>query len=183
MYSGVSQADIVTLPLDCAGEYTSGSIWTTDFDFGVEFTDISHAYIDWSGEITAGLVELNSNPDEPFPMDVGIIAYLEPPIRANTLLLGGEPTYPEPEPFDCWSEFELEYDVENWSGLLDGQGTISVYYTEYIIIEGGYIEHGLVQLDEASLVIDGTPVPEPGTVLFLLTGSFAISNFKRKRKH
>ena len=53
--------------------------------------------------------------------------------------------------------------------LLDGEGTIIIYYTESVFGgNGGYIEHGSVTLDRATLVIDGVVVPEPAS--FLLFG-------------
>lgn len=87
--SPMANADIVELPLDCNRVYSSHLIWTTDFDFGVPFTEISHVYMDWSGEITAGLAIFDTNPDDPFPLEVGIKAYLSSPIRARTTVWGG----------------------------------------------------------------------------------------------
>ena len=172
--AGMARATIVELPLAAEGEYSSGSLWTTDFDFGVTFTDISHVYIDWSGEIMAGLaVQGLIGPPDPLPKDVGIKAYLSPPIGASTTVWGGEATYPDPEPFDLWSEFELS-GSETWSGLLDGQGTIQIYYAELIIADGYYVEHGSVALNSATLVVDGVPVPEPATLLLVGAGFLSL---------
>ena len=73
--AGVAGADIVELPLACEGVYDFNQpYWTTDFDLGVTFTEISNVYIDWSGEITSGLAIYYSDPNAPFPMNVGIYA-------------------------------------------------------------------------------------------------------------
>jgi len=43
----VSSATIVDLPLDCAGTYnTDNPGWQTTFDLGVEFTEITHVFIE-----------------------------------------------------------------------------------------------------------------------------------------
>ncbi len=170
-----ARATIVELPLDCAGEYGSGpSYWSTDFDLGVAFTDISHVYMDWSGEITGGLGEYDFHPGEPFPLDVGIYASLgfNPGLRRVTIW-GGKATYPDPELFDCLSEFELS-GTSTWSDLLDGQGTTQIYYTEPIIADGWVVQHGFVTLDSATLVVDGTIVPEPATVSLFAFGALAL---------
>lgn len=89
-----SNADIVQLPLDCAGIYDLNTpAWTLDFDLGVTFTDISHVYIDWSGDITGGLATDPYTPGDPFPIDVEIGAYLgnSPNWRHTTVQGGRQP--------------------------------------------------------------------------------------------
>jgi hypothetical protein len=85
----VAKADIVQLSLPCAGVYDLNTpYWSADFDLGVTFTDISHVYVDWSGETIAALAAEYSNPDDPFSIHVGIGAYLEgPPIHKVYLAL------------------------------------------------------------------------------------------------
>jgi len=169
-----ADATIIEVPLDCAGVYeASTGPWTTEFDLGVEFTEISHVYIDWSGAITGGLAVDGSNPDEPFPMDVGIGAYLESaPNWRHTTHWGGAETYPEAEAFDVESEFI--YGSMPWSELFDGRGVITIEYNEAIIVGGTYVEGGSVLLDSARLVVDGTIVPEPTTVALLSVGVICL---------
>jgi len=179
-----ANADIVELDLfslGCPTEYDFNSpYWTTDFDLGVEFTDISNVYMDWAGEITGGLAVYDFHPGEPFPEYVGIYAYLRPPIGHSTSTWGGQSTYPDPEPFDCLSEFGLS-GTDTWLGLLDGQGTILIDYTELLKTGGQYVEHGCVTLDGAALVVDGTIVPEPSTILLLTIGMFALRVNERNK--
>lgn len=173
--SSLASADIVELDLFDLGcqelyDFNSPS-WTTDFDLGITFTEISNVYIDWSGEITAGLAVEGGS--DPFPLDVGIGAYLEkPPNWRHTILGGGEETYPHPEPFDNWSEFQ--YGGMPWSELFDGQGTITIEYQEPVSPDVSYVQHGSIVLDSAILVVDGVVVPEPTTLLFIVIGAIGI---------
>jgi hypothetical protein len=175
--SPLASADIVSLDLfdlGCQTLYDSNSsVWTTNFDLGVTFMEISNVYIDWAGEITGGLAMLYSNPEEPFPFDVSINAYLDMPVDAGVSIWGGEATYPNSEPFDCQLDFEL-FGLGSWSDLLEGQGTIWFFYEELIIIKGSYIESGSIVLDRANLIVEGVPVPEPTAFLFIIIGVIGI---------
>jgi hypothetical protein len=169
-------AAIIELPLAAEGRYDVNTPdWEMDFDLGVTFTDISHVYIDWSGEIMAGLAVDPMRPGpQPFPLDVGISAYLGAnPWPRLAAVYGGEATYPEPEGFDVQSEFGLPGET-TWSDLLDGQGTIVI---DHAILGGPYlvyVEFGFVVLNEATLVVEGTPVPEPATIIFLALGMLGL---------
>ena len=179
--SSLAKGTIFELPLDCNGVYDFDSpSWTSDFDFGISFIEISNVYIDWAGQITGGQAVYDSNPDDPFPIDVGIYAGLgfNPNLRITTLW-GGAATYPAQELFDLQSEIELS-GSSTWSDLLDGQGTITIGYTELIMIDGHYVEHGSATLNSASLVVDGIPVPEPATLLLLTIGIACIRGRKQR---
>jgi hypothetical protein len=77
--------------------------------------------------------------------------------------------------FDWLSEIEL-LGTASWSDLLDGQGTVWIYYKEAVLSEGWYVEHGSVDLTSAALVVDGTIVPEPATLLLVSFGAFFVRN-------
>jgi len=179
--------DVVELPLDCAGFYdVSTPAWTMDFDLGVTFSEISHVYIDWSGEITAGLAEYYSDPGNPFPLKVGVSAFLGSNPWRQKILWGGEGTYPLPEPFDIISEILPSV----WSDLFDGQGTILIGYEEINIWPptdpGYYIEHGSVMLNDATLIVEGTTVPEPTTLILFGFGFMSIRRWHkdlRRKSH
>ena len=179
--AGNVRATIIELPLDCAGTYNRSNYdWEIYFDCGVEFTQISHVYIDWEGDMTAALVEFSDNPNNPVPVDVGITAIIgqQPPWR-YTYVLRGKSTYPNPENFDIVSEFAKG--TMSWSELYDGRGSIRITYSEEAYLNGIYIIGGTVNLDNAKLIIEGDVVPEPITVLFLMIGTFGL-RFRRIKK-
>jgi len=188
---GQMQADIVELPLACEGRYDPNSpVWKMDFDLGVPFTEISHVYMDWSGEIMAGLATDPTIPGpQQFPIEVGIHAYLgRNPGARFARVSGGEATYPKPESFDCRSEFQLRGKT-TWSDLLDGQGTISIGYASLGMGAGcpgsgygGIIDFGFIALNEAIMVVEGTPVPEPATILLLAAGIKLRTKNKNMRR-
>ncbi len=168
--AGIVEIDL--FDLGCQFVYDLNSqYWTTDFDLGVTFIEISNVYIDWAGEITAGLAIDYRNPDETFPLEVGIYAYLSgSPFTRSITVWGGETTYPAPELFDCRSEIEST----NWSDLLDGQGTITIGSEGVIMLHGMYVEHGSATLDRATLIVEGV-IPEPGTLGLLGIGVIILS--------
>jgi len=170
-------ATIIEYPLDCAGTYTASG-WVSDFNLGVEFTDIAHVYIDWQGEITAARAVNYSNPNDPFPIDVGIHAHIGTvPNWKHTEYWGGESTYPNAQTFDVKSEFI--YGKMLWSELFDGKGEITIYYTSPSLLYGYVVEHGFVTLNDAKLIVDGTLVPEPVTIILLAIGACGIIRRKK----
>lgn len=177
-----ADADIVELPLAAEGRYDVNSpSWEMDFDLGVTFTEISNVYMDWSGEITADLVIDSSPGSDPFPIDAGICAYLGPnPWPRGAWIYGGAETYPEPELFDYRSEFALP-GATTWSDLLDGQGRIRIYLTGLFGPPGvSWLEFGYADLHSATLVVEGTIVPEPATILLLVAGIIGVRVSKRR---
>ena len=178
--AGNVRATIIELPLDCAGTYSFNDLWAINFDLGVEFTDIAHVYIDWEGEITAGLAIRYDNPEVTFPMNVGLTAVIERPFPwRHTTIWKGESTYPDSEPFDVRSEFI--YGTMPWSELYDGKAELRIGYIQVLMMNGEYIEPGLISLNNANLVIDGTMIPEPVTITLLSMGLVGI-RLRRKKQ-
>ncbi len=177
-FAGMADADTVELDLfglGCPTEFNwYNPYWQTDFDLGTGFIEISHVYIDWSGQITAALAqELDSQSlepiGEPFPIGVGCYASMGYPHR--TEIWGGQATHPVPEPFDLLSE--IPPGTSTWSDLLDGQGSITIGYTEVVGPYLRYVEHGLIDISSATLIVEGI-VPEPASIFLLAVGVFGL---------
>ncbi len=167
----------IKLPLGAEGRYDVNSpYWQTDFDLGVTFTEISHVYMDWSGTITGELTnwsgtitgELTTSgrpdPGNTTPLDAQFVAKLYELHPHNYFgwadVRGGAGTYPGPEPFDLLSEFT----DEGWSALLDGRGSIEIWFGGIARPGGFTVEYPSGQLDSATLVVEGTIVPEPASI-------------------
>ena len=171
-------ADTVTYPLvGCEGTYEAGIgySWSDTINLGVTFSEITSVSIDWSGELYAGLqVDPASNWQDVMPAPVYFAAILtdgQQQAIAGTPMGGGS-DYPNPDPFDAINEFSIYTDSlhpdDTWDQWLDGVGNINLRCvstgTVTVIVEYGYTE-----LDNATLIFEGTFVPEPIS-LMLLTG-------------
>jgi hypothetical protein len=190
VFVGTGRAETVSLDLSTLGIPTNfnhnSSYWQTNFDLGVTFTEISHVHIDWSGEITAGLAR-HVDPTthlpigDPFPLEVGPYAYMSGyPYTRIVSAHGGQTSYPLPEVFNLQSEFVLS-GTANWSDLLDGKGILGVGLSGYLPVldQAVIIEYGSFSLDSAVLMVDGTVVPEPGTLMLL---GFGFTQVLQRKK-
>jgi len=189
---GVCAAEgaIVEVSLPCEGRYdwqTPGS--TVDFDLGVQFSEISHVYIEWAGQIMAE-VRMDLGPCSPrdpdcfteYPTDVGLAAYIgEYPVYGSARIYAGEGTYPALESFSLRQVLELSSQGD-WADLLDGYGSIEISYVT-LVLPGNQVvvEHGYVDLHGATVIVEGTVVPEPTTLVMLLGGSLGMIRFRYGR--
>ncbi|MBN2019275.1 MAG: PEP-CTERM sorting domain-containing protein [Sedimentisphaerales bacterium] len=172
-----ASGDTVELPLNCAGFYDVNTpAWTYDFDLGVTFSEITNVYIDWSGEINGALVGSFYNPGNTYPLDIGIKAYLD--LWGSIEVYGGEETYPAPEPFAQTSTFRISQ--TSISELYDGKGTIMIYSTYPRLTDDIYIEYGSIMLNNATLIVEGTIIPEPSTLVLIGLGFIQVI---RRRRH
>jgi hypothetical protein len=152
-----------------------------DFDLGVEFSEISHVYINWSGEINAGLSQGIGDP-EPIPFYGQLTAGIGPIPGEGWLrsasVWGGVSTYPDPEPFNLSSEFFLYQPGVTWDSFLDGKERITIFIPS-MVGDPPPISQGSVVLNNATLIVDGTIIPEPATFVLLGLGFLPI---RRKQK-
>ncbi|MHC4364061.1 MAG: PEP-CTERM sorting domain-containing protein [Planctomycetota bacterium] len=177
-----TNAALIGCNLNSTGPYAENQVWTADFDLGVAFTEISSVYIDFCGSIGASAyMWLPSGPVESYD------AYFKPQLYelgsgtplGSAYLYGGQGTYPAPEAFDT----QLPLAVSDFSPLLDGIGTIKIgfhptYPMETVLMEK--VEDAFGHIDCATLVFDGTVVPEPTTVLLLAFGALALRKKHRR---
>ena len=187
VYQVPARADIIQLDLlslGCPTEFNSNfNWWQTNFDLGVTFTQISHVYINWSGTITAGLWQ-SLNPvthqpvGDPFAVNEG--AYADFGIgqfSRQAVVEGGATSYPVAETFNLQSEVISRPPPTIWSDLLGGKGTCGIGYNAAFPVLGNAVilEGGSITLNSATIVVEGTVIPEPGTFAIL---SFALPIFR-----
>ena len=178
-----TNAALIECNLNSIGPYVENQVWTADFDLGVAFTEISSVYIDFCGSIHASAYRWL--PSGPVVSVESYDAYFKPQLYelgsatplGSAYLYGGQSTYPAPEVFDT----QLPFAVSDFSPLLDGIGTIEIgfhptYPLETVLMEK--IEDAFGHIDCATLVFDGTVVPEPATVLLLAFGALTL-----RKKH
>lgn len=180
-----TNAALIGCNLNSTGPYAENQVWTADFDLGVAFTEISSVYIDFCGSIGASAYRWL--PSGPVVSVESYDAYFNPQLYelgsgtplGSAYLYGGHGTYPAPEVFDT----QLPLAVSDFSQLLDGIGTIEIgfhptYPLETVLMEK--IDDAFGHIDCATLVFDGTVVPEPATVLLLAFGALTCRK-KRPR--
>jgi hypothetical protein len=180
--AGITRADTVELPLNCAGTYDVNTPpWTTDFDLGVTFSEISHVYIDWSGEMTAGLDEWMGNYNVAMVGFDAVLLGAYPNIQVASIR-GGVSTYPAPAPFDVQTEFWL-WEPGIWDNLLDGKDTIRIDFISFagVIPEANVISLGSALLNDSTLVVEGTIIPEPATILLFGLNGFLLSRTQKQK--
>jgi hypothetical protein len=114
-------AAIIEFPLDCPRQFECGQSWSCDFDLGVSFSRIDKVYIEWSGGITAELVNTDDPLQPTAPADARFFAVLSGRFELAPELFyteelaclffdAGGQTYPAPDRFKVISQFdEINY--------------------------------------------------------------------------
>lgn len=178
-----TMASIFEIPLSCPEEWSPGQRWEMEFDLGVSFVEIQRVAVDWSGEITGALCTWRDDPGAtPWSVGASFEADLLRPSGddrriGSTAVHGGLSTYPAPESFNLESAFS----GQPWSDLLSGRGAIEVEFVWTlpfswvpVTVPSGHLRH-------ATLIVEGTPVPEPATLLLVALGALALLARRRGR--
>jgi hypothetical protein len=154
--------------------------WRTDFDLDIPVSEISHVYIDWSGTFTAGLSAYNDDPCNLIPWNTSLSANLHlENFDCFIYISGGKSTYPAPQQFAVVSP------------LIGGVGPPSLPFEPFFELlqfpepkpldkPVKHIEHGSITLNKATLIIEGTFVPEPATLFLLTLGGLPLLTSRRK---
>jgi hypothetical protein len=168
----INEADIFQYVLDVEGSYGLFDSQIVEVDLGVSFLTITDISVAWSGEITG---ELSTWGGDEYPSNgvFSLVLYETDPdvdSLAHTSIGGGLATYPEPEPFDLVQKLRNN----GWDTFLDGVAVAKISFNrgdrigDFVVIPSSGV------LDSAELIVEGTVIPEPATILFFSTGSMLM---------
>lgn len=171
------QADIFELPLDgLPGSYV-GDSKEMSFDFGQEFQSVASVSIRISGTFDGGLYQIYDDMGYPAGLasSPGMVSVLEAQnqgfdvvgLELGSSFSGAQSTYL----FTPVSAVDL---------MLPGWGDVSLGIGGVYGFGGStVIEEPTANITSATLIIDGTPVPEPLTLSVL--GAGAVALLRRRR--
>ena len=183
--SQLTKATIVEYPLNgLIGSYSSYDKQIINVDLGVTFSDISNISIDWSGDITAELTFSQ------FPLPDGrtyvtpgsfLISLYKTSIVddtfAQTFNDGGVDTYPYPESFVLVQDFS-DY---GWTYFYDGVAKLEISFSGGSSFPESYpLEEASGNIDTAILIIYGTVIPEPSSLLIISIGALLIRKCSKR---
>lgn len=187
-YTSPISADILTQPLpELVGSYPSGDR-NTAFDFGTAFQKIESVRIDVSGMIEPGIGVRSPVggsyqwPAEswfrwPTEFSFGMGDSLKRSmIHANTAPWIG--------PYHQEATFTPFYD-SNYDFLLDGKGEVHSSLWSWILVGGvsidriQYFDHMISspygEISQATLIVEGVPVPEPASLITVGIGIVGLA--------
>ncbi len=160
-----------TVPLCSNRPFTMGHPFYYSFDLGTPLASVQQVQFSCSGTITAGLGPYGQPYGTRFLADLNEGPGYWLAIASNA----GQATWPAPEPFSGTYAFSRHAGA-NWSILLDGRtsGYIEMDGIVWIPEEPPPISFPSGTISAASLIIEATPVPEPGSALLVLIGGLGM---------
>jgi len=176
-----------TMPITLTGTYLEGGAARSQtIDFGVGLESIQAVSITWSGSVTGGTKGYGGPPPFPVtttPYDCGLVAWFtsgtDGIVKQAIGPVAGADTYPSPESFSRTDTFTGS---ASWSFLLDGRAQISVQMdTVYFLDPPRYRTYAQGNLNSATLVLEGSPVPEPSGLVALVLGLSGAMKLAKKQ--
>ena len=177
-----------TMPLTLTGTYPEESgARSQTVDFGISFESIQSVSITWLGSIVGGTRGDGGPPPFPIittPYDCGLLAWFTSDTGGIAQqAIGpvcGKDTYPSSESFSSTDAFTGS---GSWSFLLDGRAQIFIRMNMVIFLDPQprYRTYATGELSSATLILEGSPVPEPSGLVALLLGLTKATMLARKR--
>ena len=143
---------------------------TQAFDLGMSFQSIQDVRLETTGVLTPGVAWDPTNGNL-FVWDVQIEVCMEPPQGLWSLFVGPyDGSYTDNQSFRQWSG-------ATWDFLLDGKAEITAQLsTGYGFFQP--VTRPTASISTAYLIVEGTPVPEPCTLMLLGLGAVIL-----RKKH
>ena len=163
----------ITVPLPgLTGPVGSHPNWTTtSFDAGVYFSQIQEVRFQCSGTMTQGIAQEGGllGPPITFAFDGAIEIFMDPGPGLWFLLVS---------PDHIANNTELIFDgagSPSWDFLLDGNAQITANMIgDTFGIDVVTIVPATAEITDALLIIEGTVIPEPASILLFTAGVFLI---------
>ncbi len=147
-----------------------GSSWISQ-SFSVPVGSITSAILSWSDRIENYAGSFRDG-DQEFRVEIFSTSPADPFVEE--IFSTNRPDYTDP-PVQIGSTFR-SFDVTSILQPFEGQSlTLS-------FLEDPRLDYFNVTLDDISLEVQTTPVPEPATILFLSTGLIGLACYSRKRR-
>lgn len=164
----VSQATTVEYELTCAERYIKGTVWEHNVNLGKQFSEIAQVSIIWSGMFNAALVINPSTPEDDW-LDVGLCLSLGNATSNCIYIYGGDTYAPDSESLSGQAIFASS----GYDNFFDGKETVRISHLNLVSLYN-YVSTGFVDLNNATLIVEGTLVPEPVSLSLLLIGSTVV---------
>jgi hypothetical protein len=177
--ASVASAATYSVAIPCTGTHVERTSYMGEVDFGRAFSSIQSVKVNWAGHINGGAVSTLYGTDPYYGTITLNLRDDTSRQMGDASISGGENTFPAAFYFNNTTNIQMWYPYDF---LMDGKCGVSVAFRTSFDVWGlPFIQPSYV-IDSMSLVLDGTPAPEPGSILALLAGIGGCIPFIRRRK-